>query len=477
MKNQKLFFKSTAIATLMAAMSIVSFGSSAHGYVKSPESRAFACNQGSNVNCGAVQWEPQSVEGPSGFPESGPVDGKIASAGQGAFTALDEQTSSRWSKSEISSGWNQFTWQFTANHVTRNWRYYLTQPNWDTNSVLTRDSFDLEPFCVVDGGMVQPPKLVTHDCYLPSNRSGYQVILAVWEVGDTSNSFYNVIDVNVVDEDSTPAPWQNVGNINPSLDLKEGDKAMTRAFDANGEILSLQTSITITDAQQGSRDNWPYLLASAINTEQSLLKAGQKNAEGEILPVYGKNDVFAKQGSGIDRVEVSFDVAPVPGNNVEVTSLADSYDIKDGQSTVDFDVTTDAEMAISVFLYTHDGTPAGFINKIVNNETASFSLAVIDPKAGHHHMILKAVTKQNEIIQQSYDVFLNEEEQVGDADYVFPQGLTDYKAGTLVLQPKTGKVYECKPFPYSGYCVQWNESANVFEPGIGFAWQDAWIER
>ncbi|MGV2805610.1 chitin-binding protein, partial [Clostridium perfringens] len=32
-------------------------------------------------------------------------------------------------------------------------------------------------------------------CNVPS-RTGYQVILAVWEIADTGNAFYNVIDVN-----------------------------------------------------------------------------------------------------------------------------------------------------------------------------------------------------------------------------------------------------------------------------------------
>jgi len=46
-----------------------------------------------------------------------------------------------------------------------------------------------------------------------------------------------------------------------------------------------------------------------------------------------------------------------------------------------------------------------------------------------------------------------------------------------VLQPKDGKVYECKPFPYSGYCMQWNSASNNYEPGVGSNWQDAWVVK
>jgi hypothetical protein len=34
-----------------------------------------------------------------------------------------------------------------------------------------------------------------------------------------------------------------------------------------------------------------------------------------------------------------------------------------------------------------------------------------------------------------------------DYDFVFPQGISEYKAGTKVLQPKTNEVFECLEFP------------------------------
>ena len=35
---------------------------------------------------------------------------------------------------------------------------------------------------------------------MPTDRSGYHVILAVWDVADTANAFYNVIDVNLIND-------------------------------------------------------------------------------------------------------------------------------------------------------------------------------------------------------------------------------------------------------------------------------------
>ncbi|MBB1269118.1 N-acetylglucosamine-binding protein GbpA [Shewanella sp. SR44-3] len=461
-------------ASLIASQVVTSQSALAHGYVLAPESRSYACKTGNNTSCGAVQWEPQSVEGPSGFPEAGPADGKLASAANGAFSPLDVQSPSRWSKTAITSGWNAFTWQFTANHVTRNWRYYLTKQNWDQSQALSRASFDLAPFCVVDGAMVQPPKLVTHNCYVPEGHSGYQVILAVWEIGDTSNSFYNAIDVNL--GTNVPNQWQDIGDINPSLDLKAGDKVMTRVFDANGEKTEKQTLITIADATQGDKQNWPFLLASTINAEQTQLKAGQKNAAGDIVPVYGKNDIFTVANSSIERVEIGFDLAPSPGNQLDVTSLSADIEIVDNTAQVRFDVTTNTDMQVSGYLYDHDGAASGFVNQAINNTSASLVLDVVNPKAGHYHLQVKGEPAQGDIIQQDFDLFLKDKAPVPEADFIFPQGIQSYTASTTVLQPKTGKVYQCKPFPYSGYCKQWTPSATAFEPGVGASWTMAWTE-
>src|ERR1700740_542111 len=80
----------------------------AHGYITMPEARGFLCKQGGNSNCGAIQWEPQSLEAPSGFPNGGRADGAIAAAGLAQFNELNEQTSSRWTKRALTAGANNF---------------------------------------------------------------------------------------------------------------------------------------------------------------------------------------------------------------------------------------------------------------------------------------------------------------------------------------------------------------------------------
>ncbi|ENB7488319.1 glycoside hydrolase family 19 protein [Citrobacter koseri] len=44
-----------------------------------------------------------------------------------------------------------------------------------------------------------------------------------------------------------------------------------------------------------------------------------------------------------------------------------------------------------------------------------------------------------------------------------------YNAGDIVNNH--GKLFQCKPFPYSGWC---NTAPAYYEPGVGLAWSDAW---
>lgn len=445
----------------------------AHGYISTPESRNALCKSGGNIQCGAIQWEPQSLEAPSGFPQGGPPDGQIASAGHRQFGELNAQTSDRWTKREVSAGPLAITWTFTANHVTRNWRYYLTRPEWDPNRPLTRDAFEPTPFCVIDGGMKQPPKVMTHACTLPE-RSGYQLILGVWEVGDTSNSFYNLIDARFRGGEPPSSPWQQGGAIYPSLDLEIGDRVLTRVFDANGERADLQTTLTIASEEQGQKNNWAHALASRINAEQVNIRAGQQGSDGTFNPVYGQNLLYLKQGSGLERVEIQVEQQQPPlEQSLSIGTLPSDHLLNEGKLTLDFIVTVRGEMTVTATLYDHGGVARGEVSQEISNEQRTLSLALEGLSAGHHQLVVKGIPKKGgDALQQTADLMFSE---VGQSyDYRFPEGLKRYEAGTRVLQPKDGQIYRCKPFPYSGYCTQWTSSATQYEPGSGSHWQSAW---
>ncbi|QDX95739.1 chitin-binding protein [Brevibacillus laterosporus] len=174
---------------------------SAHGYIESPTSRAYMCKQGKNINCGPIQYEPQSVEGVGSFPQSGPPDGQITGAGH--YPDLYTQTADRWKKVTMQGGTNTFKWKLAALHSTKEWKYYITKKGWNPNKPLARSDLDLAPFCYFNDDGKRPATTVSHSCNVPTDRSGYHLILAVWEIADTTNAFYQVIDVNLVNSATT----------------------------------------------------------------------------------------------------------------------------------------------------------------------------------------------------------------------------------------------------------------------------------
>lgn len=476
----------TLIALSLFSVSSASFG---HGYVSAyekgvAESRVALCKfpasdtNEKNTHCGAIQYEPQSVEGPDGFPETGPQDGKIASAQSSLAAALDEQTANRWVKRPIQSGSQFFEWTFTANHVTHDWKYYITNSNWNPNLPLARSSFDLTPFCVVDGGMVQPPKRVNHLCNVPE-REGYQVILAVWDVGDTAASFYNVIDVQFNGDGPVIPDWEQGGQVNPTMDLNIGDSVYTRVFDQSGENPSYSTEVLIESIEQGKANNWSHALATKINQEQTQIQSGQLNDTGDFTPVYGTNPIYLKSGSGFKSVEVGYKIeTPEPDYDLAVTGLEAEYIISDSPTNIDLTLaaTGDLQAELTVFNH-HREALASHVSELADGQVDDVQLTLSKSEAGHHMLVIVTKDAQGNLVDQNTLDFHLVEEQTppptGEYDFVFPEGIETYTAGTKVLS-SDGNVYQCKEFPYSGYCVQWSPSATHYEPGVGSHWQSAW---
>lgn len=203
LNEEELIVKTTLAARVAAALTPIALlgatlalaqPAEAHGYVSGPYGRAAACKMGLNTGCGNVVFEPQSLEAPKGFPAAGPADGRIASAGT-AFTELDQQSYGRWYKNPIGTGPLTMNWTYTAAHRTSQWSYYMTKQNWDPNAPLKRADLELITTVAHDGSAANTRP--AHAITVPANRSGYHVILAIWDVADTVNAFYNVIDVNV----------------------------------------------------------------------------------------------------------------------------------------------------------------------------------------------------------------------------------------------------------------------------------------
>ncbi|TQM71307.1 chitin-binding protein [Actinomadura hallensis] len=156
------------LAPLIAVM-LPATAAHAHGYVSAPPSRQAQCAQGI-VDCGAIRWEPQSVEGPKGL--------HSCSGGNARFGELDDDGKG-WQAATVGNTVT-FTWTFTARHRTRDYEYYVGGRR----------------VAVIDGGDRQPPATVSHTVDL-GGVSGRQKVLAVWNIADTANAFYACVDLEV----------------------------------------------------------------------------------------------------------------------------------------------------------------------------------------------------------------------------------------------------------------------------------------
>ncbi|PML80376.1 N-acetylglucosamine-binding protein GbpA [Enterovibrio norvegicus] len=460
---------------LPLSAALFSAGAMSHGYISAYDGgvaagRAALCKAATadtgeqNANCGQVQWEPQSVEGPEGFPEFGPEDGKLASAGLIQFSPLDEQTASRWVKRPITAGMNDFEWTFTANHVTRSWKYYITKPDWNVNQPLSRNQLDLTPFCVVEGNMQKPPKHVLHACDVPV-REGYHVILAVWDVGDTAAAFYNAIDVQFGGDQPVLPEWSVAGQIFPGMNLAKGDKVFTRVFDNEGERPELTTRLEINSEKAGIANNWSHDLAVKINdSHNDAIKAGQHDGKGKFVPAYGANPVYLKADSGLARVEVGYEIAsPGPDYNITIEGLKNEYMLSNEPVTLDLAVTASGDLTVEMTVYNHaQEALANESLALKDGTTAYVDMVLKSPTAGHHMLVSRLKDKDGNLVdQQLLDFHLIEQsDQCGtDPDAVnFPVWTTDsiYTGGDKVS--------------YNGLVWQANYWVTGAEPDNSDAW-------
>ncbi|MFZ3408412.1 N-acetylglucosamine-binding protein GbpA [Vibrio chagasii] len=466
---------------LAIALSTVCGGALAHGFVSLNDdgniiSRVALCHledsegQPKNMDCGNIQYEPQSVEGFDGFPENGPRDGYIASAEIAMARNLDEQTSERWQKRSIKAGSQEFEWTFKANHVAAGFKYYITKEGWDQNSPLKRASFDLTPFCEVDGHGEITQDTATHTCNVPV-REGYHVILAVWDVGDTDKAFYNAIDVVFDGDDSHLPGWEKAGQIIPTMNLKKGDAVYTRVFDGSGENTSLSTRVEIASSESGQPKNWSKALATKVNQEHDDIKSGVWSENG-FDPIYGVNPIYVNKDSSIQRVEIGYDVeVPEPDTSLTVEGLELEYIIGDEAMVLDLTLIAEGDAQAELTVYNHGRESLAHWSGLVEDETSeSITLPLSKSEAGHHMLVVSVKNSEGKLVgQQTLNFHLVEAgTPPPQHDYVYPEGFGSYIDGDIVLFEGEG-VYQC----YGPWAAECNNEAYL--PGV--AADPNWVEQ
>lgn len=451
--------------TLMLSQAVL-----AHGYLV--DSRAHLCNTIKNVNCGPIQWEPQSVEGLDRYPESGPADGTLAAGGNPGWAALNEQNRTRWAKINLKPGAYTFQWQFTAPHVSRDIRYWITKTNWDPTAPLSRAQFEATPFCQFQYNNTKPvpttAERAKHPCTLPT-RSGYHLILSVWDVADTVNSFYSIMDANF-DNGSTPV-LQEVGKIFAATDLPVGASAATRVFNKDGELPALATTIKINTLAEGLGNKWPRQLATAINAQNIGLQAGVLDS-GVVTPADGVNTIYVATGSAISRVEITTKLPPydpAQETNFGLKDLA-ANPVVNGQTQLAMMVYTSIAQSVDVRL-SKGGTDMGVIYHLDSlNGPKNTTVALANVAAGDYDLVMVTSFMKDgkpQVAQKTFKLTLAASTSTIPR---YPTGIGSYVEGSKV-QGRDGRIYACLGWPYTSWC---NGPAAYYEPGFGSAWQQAW---
>ncbi|MEO3931047.1 lytic polysaccharide monooxygenase [Micromonosporaceae bacterium B7E4] len=170
----------TTVATVVSALLVAPQAAQAHGYISSPPSRQALCAQRAvSFDCGQIQWEPQSVEGPKGL--------RNCHANIGHFAVLNDD-SRPWPATSVGQTVN-FNWVLTARHATSTWEYYIGGSR----------------LAVFDDGGRQPGATVSHTVNM-GGRSGRQKLLAIWNIADTANAFYACVDLQIGGGGGNPNP-------------------------------------------------------------------------------------------------------------------------------------------------------------------------------------------------------------------------------------------------------------------------------
>ena len=328
MRIVRLGLSGLSTFALVLAGAAFAVPANAHGYVNAPESRSIMCKLGKNTNCGAIAYEPQSLEYLKGFPAGGPVDGKIASAGGQFGGNLDQQSQTRWTKTDITAGPLRFDWTYTAPHNTAKWHYYMTKPGWDVNAPLNRDTFELIGEVTHDGSPANTNP--DHTISVPSNRSGYHVILAVWDVSNTVNAFYNVIDVNVIGgpsdsmAPSTPTYLHSMGATESSVNLMWNaatDNVAVAGYQVSrdGVVIGATNELVLTDSGLQPGSSYRYVVRAIdvagnispasntlnITTKATVVVEPVTPATGtwSAVAAYTKGDRVTHNGSSYEAVQ------------------------------------------------------------------------------------------------------------------------------------------------------------------------------
>ncbi|MCW8877199.1 MAG: glycosyl hydrolase family 18 protein [Kangiellaceae bacterium] len=249
----------------------------------------------------------------------------------------------------------------------------------------------------------------------------------------------------VKDCGSNPDPAPTVSITSPadgsSFNVGTGVTLSADAADTNGSVTQVEffvdNNLVATDT------------AAPFSTDLTNLTVGSHQLKATATD---NTNNKASDVVSINIVDPNTNLPPTANFDSTISGLSvnftDQSSDSDGQVVTwqwDFGDNNSSTLASPSHTYAADGT-------------YSVTLTVTDDKGLASTPVVKQVTVTSD----------NNNNCTGIPDY--PEGLGSYADGTQVQN--NGTLYQCKPFPFSGWCNQ----GSAYEPGVGWAWSDAWTE-
>ncbi|MFZ6012439.1 MAG: glycosyl hydrolase family 18 protein [Bacteroidota bacterium] len=222
--------------------------------------------------------------------------------------------------------------------------------------------------------------------------------------------------------------------------------AMSAGKTFHVELDGVNISGTIAVPNTGAWQNW-----QTVTVTTSSLSAGQK-----ILRVVMDSGDF-----NLNKVTFSSSTNPPPTASITSPANGASFNVP-----ANIAINASASDNVSV-------TKVEFFNgttKLGEDSSSPYTYTWSNVGAGNYSLTAKATDNQGaSTTSAAVNITVN---TTGGGCSGIPQYVENggYAAGSNVKN--VGNQYECKPWPYSGWC---NGAAWAYAPGTGTYWQDAWI--
>ncbi|MFE8712982.1 immunoglobulin-like domain-containing protein [Aeromonas allosaccharophila] len=242
--------------------------------------------------------------------------------------------------------------------------------------------------------------------------------------------------------------------------------------DSAGQLVTQQRNVTVKEQGAICENSWD---AKKVYVGGDIVSHNGKNwlagwwTQNEEPGTTGDWGVWKVQGDsdcdGGNKPPV------INSSDFTVSAMGSDYTIVNGQVSIRFNVTTANPVQITATLE-QNGRSHGTTSSKVNG-TSSLVLQGSNVTDGSYDVVITGLADGQKPVVQRFPVTLAEESDNGgnDGDYPAYAPNTGYQAGDRVSN--AGGNYECKPWPYSGWC---GGSTSHYAPGTGSAWSDAWTK-